>query len=284
MRAFTDEEFRMMVTQLTDANGVSFEMLCRIAEKTLRPLVVHWCWAHGQHGYSDDVMQEIHIKLIKNCVTKFLFAKEGKLNDNPEEFNKWIFVVARNTTNTHLSKNGIRWKRITSIEEMNELFPEGYEIPDEEKSAIFEELIRLESMRGTIGDALEIIVSAKKKVYITLTWIAFMIKTLEDAEEKSKVSASIDRDFCSMTLFDMYKLLVNAASKIDWLEISEGVKDEIEQQLNESFDSKTTYGEATYNTFYMKKGPVATISDWINRANDVIIKKLRDEIKEALSL
>ena len=175
-------------------------------------------------------------------------------------------------------------KRITSIEEMNELFPEGYEIPDEEKSAMFEELMRLESMRDTIGDALEVIVSAKKKVYITLTWIAFMIKILEDAEEKSKVSASIDRDFCSMTLFDMYKMLVNAADKIDWLEISEGVKDAIERQLNESFDGKTTYGEATYNTFYMKKGPVGTISDWINRTNDVIIKKLRDEIKEALSL
>ena len=40
---FTKDEFDIMVNELLYKNPVSFDMLCQIAEKTLRSRVTQWC-------------------------------------------------------------------------------------------------------------------------------------------------------------------------------------------------------------------------------------------------
>lgn len=39
MRPFTDEEFEIMISEMTDKDHPSFDMLCSIAKKTLRSKV-----------------------------------------------------------------------------------------------------------------------------------------------------------------------------------------------------------------------------------------------------
>ena len=98
---FTREEFDAMVNELLYENPISFNMLCRIAEKTLRPSVVNWCRNEDclrGRGYEDDIMQEIHLRLMKTVVTYFLLRDgiEGPYNNDPEGFEDWIFCVAAN--------------------------------------------------------------------------------------------------------------------------------------------------------------------------------------------
>ena len=77
---FTRNEFDTMVNELLYSTPASFDMLCSIAEKTLRPSVINWCknedCLRGK-GYEDDIMQEIHLRLMKTTVDYFLIGYLG---------------------------------------------------------------------------------------------------------------------------------------------------------------------------------------------------------------
>ena len=99
MRPFTDEEFEIMISEMTDKAHPSSDMLCSIAEKTLRSKVRYWCSTDSVlrgRRMEDDIMQDIFIRLIKTTVTHFLLRKDrnGEVNRNPDEFKSWIFKVA----------------------------------------------------------------------------------------------------------------------------------------------------------------------------------------------
>ena len=78
MSVISEEEFNVIVEQLMDESDVKFNMLCSIADKTLRPTVAHRCTndpsLYGKQ-LEDDIMQEIHIRLIKTCKSSFFITK-----------------------------------------------------------------------------------------------------------------------------------------------------------------------------------------------------------------
>ena len=98
---FTREEFDIMASQMLEQKPISYEMLTQIAEKTLRRTVKNGCASDlclRGRGYEDDIMQEIHIRLIKTTVPYFLRRNgvtEG-FNNDPEGFEDWMFRVAEN--------------------------------------------------------------------------------------------------------------------------------------------------------------------------------------------
>ena len=78
---FSKEEFRIMVDQLLYQEKPSFDMLCMMAEKTLRPTVIHWCQMDDclrGGGYEDDILQEIYMRLINTTVDYFCLEKAKK--------------------------------------------------------------------------------------------------------------------------------------------------------------------------------------------------------------
>ena len=98
---FTREEFDIMVNQLLNKEPISFDMLCEIADKTLRPSVINWCKKEDclrGRGYEDDIMQEIKLRFIKTTVSHFLLRDgiRGAYNNDPDGFEDWMFRVADN--------------------------------------------------------------------------------------------------------------------------------------------------------------------------------------------
>ena len=84
---FTKEEFETMVQELLFSDPISFDMLCQIANKTLRSTVIHWCRLEDclrGRGFEDDIMQEIYLRLMKTTVDYFLLRHdiEGAFNNN----------------------------------------------------------------------------------------------------------------------------------------------------------------------------------------------------------
>ena len=83
------EKFDIMVNELLgEEKDASFDMLCRIADETLRSSVKRWCAsdvALAKRGYEDDIMQDVFIKLMTSTVTQFLLRNpETGVNNDPE--------------------------------------------------------------------------------------------------------------------------------------------------------------------------------------------------------
>jgi hypothetical protein len=127
---FTREEFDTMVTELLYSDEISYDALYRIAEVTLRKKVAYWCYAEPclrGRGYEDDIMQEIHLRLIKTVIPNFLLHKkiEGPYNDNPEGFSGWLCRVGENIKKDFADKVRGRDWQTQSIED-----PSIFKAPD----------------------------------------------------------------------------------------------------------------------------------------------------------
>lgn len=74
VRSFSDEEFHTMISELIEEEHPSYDLLCSIADRTLRQTVKHWCAMEPVllgRNLEEDIMQDIFCRLIKTCVTFF---------------------------------------------------------------------------------------------------------------------------------------------------------------------------------------------------------------------
>lgn len=275
---FTRDEFDAMVNELLYKDPISFDMLCRIAEKTLRPSVVNWCKAEDclrGRGYEDDIMQEIHLRLMKTTVDYFLLRDgiEEPYNDNPEGFEDWIFFVAKNIKRDFANK--IRNRDFTT-DDIDD--PAIGEIP----SSDYED--DTEENEDRLKQAFSIVLSSDVGIYKVLTWLAQFIFILELDISKIKSNELIIVAFENKTLYDMYDMILASSRKIPWIIITREQNEKILEALRKKRNDNVSYGETKYKGFFMKhNGEVSgkkSISDWMNRMNDMI--KRRVEAKGTL--
>ena len=74
----------------------------------------------------------------------------------------------------------------------------------------------------------------------------------------------------------MKNALFKVGGRISWLGISEHRKKRIEEALAKPYkDENRALGEVTYKELFMKKGGKATISDWVNRMNEMIKRVMK---------
>ena len=166
MRVFSDEEFEKMICEL-DCEKPQYKTLCTIVEKVLKPSVILWCSGGVVKGRvdADDLMQDIHIKLIKKIVTGFLRHKKavGRINRDPDWFNSWLFFVAKNYTRDLI--DALKRKSFDTVD-LDSLIetPAGDDeyFPDE----------RTAHNRNALTQAFNIVLNSDRSVYIVLTWIA----------------------------------------------------------------------------------------------------------------
>lgn len=273
---FTRDEFDVMVNELLYKDPISFDMLCQIAEKTLRPSVVNWCKTEDclrGREYEDDIMQEIHLRLMKTTVDYFLLRDdiEGPYNDNPEGFEDWIFFVAKNIKRDFANK--IRNRDFTT-DDIDD--PTIGEIPSSDYEDDTEENI------DRLKQAFSIVLSSDVGIYKVLTWLAQFIFILEYDVSKIKSNELIITAFENKTLYDMYDMILTASNKIPWIVITREQNEKILEALRKRRNGNVSYGETRYKDFFMKhNGEVSgkkSISDWMNRMNDMI--KRRIEMKD----
>lgn len=275
---FTRDEFDAMVNELLYKDPISFDMLCRIAEKTLRPSVVNWCKTEDclrGRGCEDDIMQEIHLRLMKTTVDYFLLRDdvEGPYNDNPEGFEDWIFFVAKNIKRDFANK--IRNRDFTT-DDIDD--PAIGEIPSDDHEDDTEENV------DRVKHAFSIVLSSDVGIYKVLTWLAQFIFILELDISKIKSNELIIVAFENKTLYDMYDMILTSSRKIPWIIITREQNEKILEALRKKRNDNVSYGETKYKEFFMKhNGEVSgkkSISDWMNRMNDMIKRKV--QIKDTL--
>lgn len=275
---FTRDKFDVMVNELLYKDPISFDMLCQIAEKTLRPSVVNWCKTEDclrGRGYEEDIMQEIHLRLMKTTVDYFLLRDdiEGPYNDNPEGFEDWIFFVAKNIKRDFANK--IRNRDFTT-DDIDD--PAIGEIPSSDYEDDTEENV------DRLKQAFSIVISSDVGIYKVLTWLAQFIFILEYDISKIKSNELIIAAFENKNLYDMYDMILTASNKIPWIVVTRAQNEKILEALQKKRTGNVSYGETKYKDFFMKhNGEVSgkkSISDWMNRMNDMI--KRRVETKDTL--
>ena len=268
MRSFTDEEYELMIYELTEKEPASFDMLCAIAYKSLHNVVIRWCSedpALCGRQLDGDIMQEIAIRLIKTCVTGFLKRddRDGVINRDPVQFNAWMFKVAvnikRDTANAQRAMD-IRTKQIDERHGVVSL----YDDLDEDR-------------KEKISTAFQIAAGANKKVHILLTWLLQSLLILEyDLKKKEATHFMVD-SFGNKTLFELWKLIQAYLSDLPWIELSRERRDCLIKKLEKPQTSGIQTGKILYKDFFMKKGGTAAISDWVNRVNSFINSRVKYE-------
>ncbi len=260
-----------MVDELLCCEPRRFDMLCHIAEKTLKSSVARWCRTEEclrGRDYESDIMQEIQLRLIKTTVSKFLLRQglDGPVNNDPEGFEDWLFVVAKNQKRDFANKIRSIDFNTTELDgtEAEECTEEMYDVDEQE---------RIDKLKGAFAAVL----AADVGVYKILTWIAQFVFILDNDITKIQSNELIVRTFENKTLYEMYDMIITASQSIPWIEISADQHEKIMSALRKTHDDGVLYGEIRYKEFFMKSnGAVSgkkSISDWVNRLNSMINKK-----------
>ena len=267
---FTKEEFDIMVNELLYNKTVCFDMLCQIAEKTLKPSVVYWCNSEiclRGRKYENDIMQEIYLRLIKTTVDYFLLRDgvNGAFNDDPEGFEDWMFRVAENLKRDFIKKvrnDDFKTENIEVLDYKKDCTKNG------DDSEVYIE---------RLTNAVSIVLSAEISVYKVLTWFAQFVFIMDSNITKIESTELIINIFENKTLYEMYDMLLNASKRIPWIVITEQQNKKILNALRKNCDGTVTYGETKYKSFFMKhNGEVVgkkSVSDWVNRMNGLIKRK-----------
>lgn len=269
---FTEQEFYEMVQELLYSEPISYKMLCLIAEKTLKPSVLNWSRTDEclrQRGYGEDLMNEIHLRLIKTVIPYFLLRDDidGDYNNDPEGFEDWMFSVAYNVKRDIVKKFRKHDFNIDNSDDVSLC-----DIPAQEDEDNSEEHIE------RLKQAFSIAISANVGIYKTLTWIAQFIFILEADVTKIKSNDLLLEAFENKTLYDMYDMIQNASKKIPWIVITSEQDEKIVTALRKKRDGEVTYGECKFKSFFMKQNGIPSgkksISDWVNRMNDIIKREM----------
>ena len=92
-------DFDVILTELFESDKVCFDSLCRVTSELLMPTVQYWCNTNPvlrNKNCEDDIVQDTELKVIKYSLTHFFFAGGRETpNRDPEQFNKWLFTVAK---------------------------------------------------------------------------------------------------------------------------------------------------------------------------------------------
>lgn len=263
----TMQEFEIMVKELTAGGNTRPEMLCHLAAKILKAPVRSWCCGELSvaKGHEEDILQEITATLLIETLEGFLMREGvgGPLNMDPDGFKSWMFRVAKNAAIDYVKTN---FKPVVDVED--ETFENFMGTAD------IDEMVSVEK-RETLSAAFAIVLESDSAVYKVLTWIAMSLIILCFDATKIESNELIIVFFEKRTLFQMRDSLFGLCSRIRWLSISDYQKNNVEKALKKPYkDGKRVLGEVEYNELFMKKGGKATISDWVNRMNDLIRREM----------
>ena len=270
LRVFTDEEFDQMICEL-DCDNPKFDTLCKIVEDVLKPSVIIWCSSGilKDKTTADDLLLDIQVKVIKNIITGFVRNKRanGGINYDPGGFNSWLFRTAKNLRNDIVRELERKCGHDIGIENLVDepYFCDDYY--DEER----------EIRQQALAKAFNIVLNSDRKVYITLTWIAQSLFVIKCDLKRPEATEKIIKEFQSKSLFDMWKILLAFSKQVPWLMVTSAQRQRISTALCTPLKVDILLGEIRYEELFMSKGPKQTISDWVNRIDNMIKDRMKYE-------
>ncbi len=258
-----------MISEMTDESHPSFDMLCSIADKTLRSKVKYWCATDpvlSDRDVAEDIMQNIFCRLIKTTITHFLKRKDcdGQNTRDPDGFKSWMFKVAENIKNDTAKSLRNRDFKTRGFEDGEE-----EQIPEAQSDDEYE-IYR----REKLAEAFQIVLDSDARVYKVLTLLAQSLFILEYDITRIQSNYAIISAFSEKSLFEMRDIVLKFACKIQWIVITPKQIDKINRALNAELNN-IRIGEIKYKDFFMKKGGKASISDWINRMDKLIESRMK---------
>lgn len=221
-------------------------------------------------SHDEDVMQEIQIKIIKNCESKFFKPVDGKTDKTCEEFKAWCYVLAKRCFISYYSK-----QKKYRDDENN--FLENADRSDGEiivEPFPHETHENRENARERIRESFTAVLDLKSSPHIVLTWLSVSLFMVRCDLSKIESTHLLAEKFSEITLFEMFNIVVNLSSECDWLNLDDEQFDRQRGKLeviHKETGIKT--GDMKYSDFYMTKGPEMSISDWINKINKQIKKQ-----------
>lgn len=278
---FTQREFDTMVEELLYTDPARFDMLYHIAEKALRPSVVYWCKTdktlHGR-GYEDDIMQDIHIRLIQTTVDRFLLKDgvDGPVNNDPAGFNAWIRTVAENIKKD--SSNKIRGVDFRTVDMDNPLVICAASDNTDDEAERIEEL----------KQAFSVVLDSDARVYKVLTWVAQFVIIIDFDVTKIESNDLLIKLFENSTLYEMYNSILVISRRIPWITVSRVQHERILVELHRIYKDGISYGNTKYKEFFMKQNGIVSgkksISDWVNRMNNKIVDETSEKPAKKITI
>lgn len=263
-RAFTTLEFLRMVHEVKNDR---YDMLMEIGVRALSGYVNFYCNKPSLRNreYNGEILDDILLRLKKRTLIGFVLRQGiDKPNLNPNEFNKWIFTVAKNACRDKVKKvasdDAKKNKAEKAIIDIIPAFTD-----DEEKKRRDE---NNEKLRKTLGIAL----NSSSKPHIVLTWIGMLVFMAYYGVTKKTSNHRIEELFADKDLNTIYRLLKKESRRIEWLVIPADLDKKMNDKLMEENENGKTYGETKYSEFYGKADPRSAISGWEYRINQMIYK------------
>ena len=268
VRIFTDQEFDRMISEIV-CEKPRFDSLSMIAEKVLKPSVIKWCRGGVLKGRTtpEDLMNDIHVKLLKGVVTGFVKkdCAEDEINRDPDGFNSWLFKVAKNVVRDTV-------KAIKRTTGMDVDIDTVVNLPSTVDRYTAEETELNEQM---LKESFAAVLDSDRKIYIVLTWLAQSLFLIQFDIKRPQATDLILREFREKSLFEMWKLLLVFSERVSWLTITPRQRQRISTALCTLMKDGTLFGELKYESFFMKKGGKKTISDWVNRIDTMVKDRMK---------
>ena len=134
-----------------------------------------------------------------------------------------------------------------------------------------------EIRQQALAKAFNIVLNSDRKVYITLTWIAQSLFVIKCDLKRPEATEKIIKEFQSKSLFDMWKILLAFSKQVQWLMVTSAQRQRISTALCTPLKEDILLGEIRYEELFMSKGTKQTISDWVNRIDNMIKDRMKYE-------
>lgn len=269
MISFTDEEYEIMIYELTEKEPMSYDMMCSIAYRILKPVIKSFCFNHSAlkgRQFDDDLIQDIILRLMKYCVTHFLRRESNgfEINHNPVEFQMWVIRVGKNYAKTFAENQQKKDNKTrTLLDRINSQNDKTYTMKEEEihKSV----------------PAFRLAFYAPKNPHIVLTWITISVLMLYCDITKIKATRLMETAFSDKSLSEMWNDIQILLRSISWLQIKQDEIEHFNKRLDEIVDGNQPAGSIIYKDYFGERGGRAAISDWVYRMNSWIKTRLNNE-------
>ena len=271
MSQISKHEFDIIRRDILERQPADFSTFCTAAESLLRPYIRNILYTKkADTALVDDIMQEVHIKLLKTVVTHFFLREDGEKDETT--LVKWMYVVAKNTALTVLTQAG---KNVhLSLEYEND---EGDLVPIPVVSRDSESQPgRMMEMRSEIGQCLSFIINFGSEAHITLSCMMINLLMLQLGSSRIEAKRRFMEVFSEKSLDDIMSTLRTYINRNSWLGITEKQLKSCEERLERAYKGKRS-GSYLLKEFAMQKGLENSLSDWLNRMD----KRTQNEYGEA---
>lgn len=252
-------DFDVILKELFEGDKVCFDTLCRVTMELLTPTVEYWCKTnpvlYGKNC-EDDIVQDTELKVLKYSLTNFFFAGgRAEPNRDPEQFNKWLFTVAKNVMRDHV--RSFASKNYQDISALEHALADDAPTEDEESEAC-----------AHLTNVIDKVINLRVGIHKILAWLLISIKTVNTDGNKTKITDAVVSRFRDCPLFDMYLEIQREFLLHPEINLNARQKTRIEKALLADADGDgVQVGDLTFGSFFGAAEGKYSVSDWIYKIN-----------------